>query len=152
GNRARVRGFENVDGGDGDDLIVGSSVRNILDGGLGNDRVLGAGGDDFIDGNEGDDVLFGNTDDDLIIGGLGDDVLYGGGGIDRFLFLEGDGNDIIRDFQDNADKIWIRGGYSFADLTIEDTGPHVQVSFELNDITIHNIDLNRITAADFIFA
>ncbi|MEM9048178.1 MAG: hypothetical protein AAGC92_05620 [Pseudomonadota bacterium] len=150
-NRSRIEAFENVTGGAGNDRLIGANLRNIIDGGPGNDRILGVGSDDFLQGGADDDVIFGNTGNDVVIGGLGDDVLYGGGGADRFLFVTGDGNDLVRDYQDNFDKILIRGNVTFEDLTIADAGQHSVVSFDLNDITIQFIEPERLTASDFVF-
>ena len=46
-----------VFGGDGDDLIFGSSQGDILGGGAGNDTILGLDGADFITGDAGNDLL-----------------------------------------------------------------------------------------------
>lgn len=45
-----------VDGGDGDDVIIGSAGDDFLFGGAGDDVIIGGGGNDVIDGGEGDDV------------------------------------------------------------------------------------------------
>ena len=58
---------ENVVGGDGADLIVGSSSDNTLFGGLGNDVIYGMAGDDTIIGGEGNDTLFGGDGDDTFM-------------------------------------------------------------------------------------
>lgn len=58
------------------------------------------GGDDIIDGGAGNDFIFGQGGNDLIIGGLGDDVLSGGSGYDTFKWQEGEtGRDVITDFE-----------------------------------------------------
>ena len=51
-----LNGIENVTGGAGDDIIVGSDGANVLVGGLGDDILAGAGGDDTIVGGEGTDT------------------------------------------------------------------------------------------------
>lgn len=56
--------FVEVQGGDGEDLIIGSS---------GIDALLGNGGDDTIFGGEGNDFLFGGAGNDWMNGGTGDD-------------------------------------------------------------------------------
>ncbi len=60
-----------VDGGDGNDTIIGNAQRNDLRGGA---------GDDFLDGGAGSDSLDGGLGNDTVLGGLGDDVLIGGAG------------------------------------------------------------------------
>ena len=69
---------ENIQGGQGDDVIRGNGAANRLIGGGGNDRLIGAGGDDELRGDwysdyedeEGDEA--GN---DRLEGGAGDDLL-----------------------------------------------------------------------------
>jgi Ca2+-binding RTX toxin-like protein len=97
----------NIDGGDGDDIIFGGAGDDILAGGNGNDLIFGGSGNDLIDtgggynivdggagtdniyGGDGNDILDGGTDNDVIYGGLGDDLLTGGAGND---YLQGDGS------------------------------------------------------------
>jgi Ca2+-binding RTX toxin-like protein len=45
------------DGGDGDDVLIGSSGNDILLGGAGNDVLIGGPGQDILDGGTGDNVL-----------------------------------------------------------------------------------------------
>lgn len=56
-----VSGFENVNGGSGNDLIVGDDKQNILHGGQGNDVMVGGAGLDFMFGEAGDDLMIGGT-------------------------------------------------------------------------------------------
>ena len=48
-----------VRGSAADDVLVGSSERDVIRCGSGNDRVDGRGGDDVIDCGSGDDVVLG---------------------------------------------------------------------------------------------
>lgn len=86
------------EGGDGDDLIVGTHGRDDIQGhggddnlaGLaGHDTISGGAGDDNIAGGDGDDILTGGDGDDLIAGGGGNDVIRGGAGNDRLYGEEG---------------------------------------------------------------
>ena len=103
--------FENgdyVDGGAGDDHIIGSWANDVLVGGTGDDKISGLGGDDFIQGGDGKDYLRGDgltapdyletlpytkQGNDVIEGGAGDDVIIGGGLADQL--YGGDGDDQI---------------------------------------------------------
>jgi uncharacterized delta-60 repeat protein len=67
---------ENVWGGSGGDVIVGSSRNNRLEGRGGNDMITGGGGSDRLYGGDGDDTLYAND-------GITDAVLDGGAGNDR---------------------------------------------------------------------
>ncbi|PLW66611.1 calcium-binding protein, partial [Pseudohalioglobus lutimaris] len=53
-----------------------------IDGGAGDDTIIGTKGDDHIEGNVGNDKLFGGAGDDTMLGGDGDDFLSGGAGND----------------------------------------------------------------------
>lgn len=128
-NPGGVRAF------DGDDLIVGSSDRDIVNGNRGNDTIQGSGGDDYLragqendwlEGNDGNDILNGNRGDDTVYGGAGDDLVRGGQGND--LLIGGDGDDVlIGDFGTDtltgglgADKFIIR-----ADTVVGETNPNL---------------------------
>jgi Ca2+-binding RTX toxin-like protein len=65
-----------VNGGAGDDTILGSERADRLNGGDGNDLILGFGGNDRIEGGNGDDILLGGQGDDFIRGGAGDDIIF----------------------------------------------------------------------------
>lgn len=67
--------YSRIEGGHGDDLIVGDATTNYLFGGSGDDRLLGLGGGDGISGDEGDDLLKGGGGNDMVSGFVGNDVL-----------------------------------------------------------------------------
>ncbi|MEZ5715020.1 MAG: calcium-binding protein [Paracoccaceae bacterium] len=116
-------------GGAGDDIVVGGTGRDTLYGDEGNDTLRGNGGFDTVDGGDGNDDVFGGVQADLVLGGAGDDTLHGGGGYDtldggagddlltgdfnadRFVFVDGHGNDTITDFEATnlAEKIDLSG-------------------------------------------
>ena len=76
---------ENVIGGAGDDVIVGSTVANVLDGGPGDDTLSGGPGNDTLRGGPGTNTLNGDAGDDRFDQGSaadGDDTLHGGTGFD----------------------------------------------------------------------
>jgi Ca2+-binding RTX toxin-like protein len=56
GEHDDVRGFENVKGGRGNDLLVGDGARNVLRGSLGDDTLRGLGGNDLLVGEAGNDL------------------------------------------------------------------------------------------------
>ena len=57
---------ENLDGGSGNDRLVGDGDPNRLDGGAGNDQLLGGGGTDDLIGGTGADDIFGGADFDRV--------------------------------------------------------------------------------------
>jgi Ca2+-binding RTX toxin-like protein/cyclophilin family peptidyl-prolyl cis-trans isomerase len=80
-----------LDGGAGNDQLIGSSFMDLLrgqdgndtlDGGAGNDFLQGGAGNDQLLGREGLDGLSGGSGNDTLLGGLGDDIAYGGSGDD----------------------------------------------------------------------
>lgn len=121
-----------IDGGSGNDRIVGSPARDLLQGGPGNDLIYGLGGTDAIGGGGGDDVINGDDGNDDVYGDSGRDQLYGnqgddrlfGGSDDDYLNLGlghdrgdgGNGNDLVRggdgndQLQGNNGDDWIYGG------------------------------------------
>jgi Ca2+-binding RTX toxin-like protein len=82
-----VDGFETaldtvrIQGLDGHDVIDASAVGIggpllALDGGPGNDILLGSAGPDTITGGDNDDVLLGNGGADVLDGGLGENIIF----------------------------------------------------------------------------
>ena len=71
-----------IDGGPGNDLLVGTAGRDRIDGGSGSDTIYGLAGDDRLwgDSTAGEESVS-TSDYDIIYGGRGDDDLIGGPGI-----------------------------------------------------------------------
>ena len=82
-----------VNGGDGNDVIIGSDGHDMLAGGNGDDYLNGKRGDDRLVGGPGNDTLAGGAGADALSGGLGDDVLNGHAGID--ILVEEGNNDFV---------------------------------------------------------
>ncbi|BAY68417.1 hypothetical protein NIES23_12030 [Trichormus variabilis NIES-23] len=85
-----VRGFDNSD--------------DVINGQGGNDIIGGLSGDDILRGGEGNDILYAGTGTDILVGGLGNDTLYLGSDrhIDTVIYRQGDGSDVIHQFQRGA--------------------------------------------------
>ena len=83
GERDRISGVEQANGGDGDDVLLGDDNDNGLSGGPGDDSLAGRGGDDGLSGGLGADRLRGNGGDDTLNGDEASDALYGGAGNDQ---------------------------------------------------------------------
>jgi Ca2+-binding RTX toxin-like protein len=71
----------------GDDVVDASAmsagaIQLTVDGGMGNDVLIGSDGDDVLSGGPGDDVLIGGGGIDTIDGGDGDDIEIQSIGID----------------------------------------------------------------------
>ena len=76
--------IEEVDGGDADDVLVGSAGANGLAGRSGDDRISGLGGNDILYGDTGVDTIDGGDGNDTLDGGCMDDTITGGPGVDAF--------------------------------------------------------------------
>ena len=100
-----------VNGLGGDDFISASAMsataRMILDGGDGNDTVIGSAAADTLIGGNGNDYLIGQGGDDTLIDGSGLNTLQGGTGNDRYAVqsvndtvfeLAGEGTDEVQTF------------------------------------------------------
>lgn len=96
GNLAALIGIT-VDGGAGNDTILGSNGVDVL---------IGGGGDDFIDGQQANDAVFGGAGNDTFQWDPGDgsDVLEGQGGLDRMLFNGSNGGEMF-DISANGGRV-----------------------------------------------
>ena len=93
-NAARSSKAVSIDGGAGDDRLIGGQVADVINAGDGEDFVNGKGGDDQIDGGGGNDKLNGAVGNDQINGGDGDDKINGQAGDD--VIDAGAGNDTAK--------------------------------------------------------
>jgi acrosin len=75
---AGVFNIQNITGGSGNDILLGSNAANIFSGSGGNDVLAGGGGSDILNGDSGQDILLGGAGADALDGGAGDDILIGG--------------------------------------------------------------------------
>ncbi|WP_421723899.1 hypothetical protein [Bauldia sp.] len=117
GDHVQVKGFGGADRIDAAKLPKGA-VKLHLDGGDGNDVLLGSKAGDVLVGGDGDDRVVGKDGRDVLAGGLGKDKLIGGNGKDRFAFTENydeDQVDRIKDFDVDKDKVVLRDIY-FSEL------------------------------------
>jgi RTX calcium-binding nonapeptide repeat (4 copies) len=71
-----------MNGGDGNDVLVGTDGDDVQRGGAGNDDVSGARGNDDMGGDDGDDILRWNPGEgtDKFEGGAGNDIAQDNGG------------------------------------------------------------------------
>ena len=77
-----------IDGGNGDDTLIGGSGAEVFSGG---------NGDDFVDGNGGPDTAFLGRGDDVFVWDPGDasDIVEGGRGSDTMVFNGAAGNEVL---------------------------------------------------------
>lgn len=78
-------GSVSMQGGPGNDDLVGSAYADTIDGEGGDDSIHGGGGNDYVGGGDGDDLVIGGDGDDTLYeddGANGADDMRGGAGID----------------------------------------------------------------------
>jgi Ca2+-binding RTX toxin-like protein len=138
-----LTGVEHVRGSNGNDAMRGAAAA---------ERLEGRNGNDLIDGRAGADTLEGGAGDDTLTGGAGNDRLTGGDGVDRFLFARGAGADTVTDFDDGTDRIRIvSGAANFAALAISQAGDDAVVRFANVRLTLEDVAIAQLGAADFVF-
>ncbi|MEE1613210.1 calcium-binding protein [Microvirga sp. CF3016] len=110
-------GAVTIDGGSGNDWLLGNIGRDRLLGQDGRDWIKGYGGNDHIDGGRDHDLLYGGRGNDTVkgssgndhlFGGLGKDTLSGGSGSDKFVFdttPTKSNTDTITDFSVKYDSV-----------------------------------------------
>jgi len=127
GGGGSVANIENVNGSEGDDIIIGDGVDNVLN---------GAGGDDIVRGEAGDDALDGGAGDDQLRGSAGTDSFAGGDGFDRISFFHVDATQGVT--ADLRDGTIANDGYGNAETFtgIEALGGHTRFAdtFFGNDV------------------
>ena len=89
-----------------------------------NDTILGGKGNDNLWGYLGNDKISGGAGNDILCGGLGNDKLIGGKGKDIFKLSKGKGYDLIQDFKNKQDKIFVG---SMKKLKLKNKGKDVLV-------------------------
>ena len=116
-----------IDGGNGDDTLIGGS---------GNETFVGGRGNDVVDGNGGADTAFLGKGDDTFVWDPGDgsDVVEGGSGSDKLVFNGSGGNEIMAATAD--------GG------RVEFTRNLGNIDMDLNDV--ETIDVKALGGADAI--
>lgn len=104
-----------LNGGNGQDTLIGGRGNDTIAGGNGADTLFGGAGDDLLDGGSGMDQLFGESGDDVLIGGRGNDLLDGGAGID---IAQYEGVQNLYTFSGSASNFTVRGRGTGTDTLI----------------------------------
>jgi Ca2+-binding RTX toxin-like protein len=132
----------------GDDRVTATTlpagvIKLTIDGGAGDDTILGSQGADVFLGGDDDDFMFGDNGNDLALMGADDDT---------FQWNPGDGNDTLEG-QDGADTMLFFGANVAEDITISANGGRVvffrnvaNVTMDLDDV--ESIDFRALGGAD----
>ena len=110
-----------LDGGPGNDTLLGSDARDRIDGGNGSDLIYGFGGNDRLWGNSGTTGYI--TEHDVIFGGQGADDLIGGPGTNELYAWSYDPNPVITQLHMTKDETKTGSSASHAVLTGYDAAP-----------------------------
>lgn len=120
-------------------------VKVTVDGGAGNDTILGSNGIDTLLGGDGDDFIDGQQGNDVGILGAGNDV---------FQWDPGDGSDVVEG-QDGTDTMLFNGSAANEIFEASANGERVRftrnvanIVMDLNDV--EKIDLNALGGTDTI--
>ncbi len=138
----------NMNGGNDSFSATGNLAALIgvtVDGGAGDDTILGSNGQDLLIGGEGSDFIDGQQGNDTALLGAGDDV---------FQWDPGDGNDVVEG-QDGSDTLRFNGSAASEIMTASANGGRVlftrnvaNIVMDLNDV--ESLDIAALGGADQI--
>ncbi len=136
----------------------GNGANNSLSGNSAINILSGFDGDDLLQGFGGNDQLLGGAGNDRLIGGTGNDRLTGGAGTDAFVFVTGQGNDVVVDFDFDAaggqDLLDISGfgvnaGNFGAQVLVSQVGANTVIAIGTQTITLAGVSAVTIDHTDF---
>jgi len=160
-----------VDAGNGGDAVridenngvFSDTIPTTIEGGNGNDRLVGGAGAVTIDGGNGNDTLFGGNGNEKLLGGNGNDSIDGnkgndsaflGNGNDTFIWDPGDGSDTIEGENGN-DTMVFNGANVIDTVDLVADGSHLKFFRQPANITmdthgVERIDFNALGLADVV--
>ena len=136
----------NANGGDDSFSATGNLAALIsitVDGGTGNDTLLGSNGADILLGGDGNDFIDGNQGNDTALLGAGDDT---------FQWDPGDGSDIVEG-QDGTDTMLFNGANIDENIDVSANGGRVRFTRDVGNIVmdlndVESIDVKALGGAD----
>jgi Ca2+-binding RTX toxin-like protein len=132
-----------IDGGKGDDTIVGTTGADVINGGNGNDNLNGGVGDDSITGGNGND---------FVVGGLGHDTAALDNGDDTFRWDPGEGSDDVNGGNGN-DALLFNGAGADETMSLSAVGSRAVFLRNPGNVTmnldaVEQLDLHTLGGAD----
>jgi Ca2+-binding RTX toxin-like protein len=120
-----------IDAAAGDDHVDASAlaadaIALTVEGGAGNDTLLGSAGADRLVGGDGNDVVDGNQ---------GADVAFLGAGDDQFIWDPGDGSDVVEG-EDGADTLTFNGANASERFEVSANGSRVRFTRDVGNIVM----------------
>ena len=143
-----------VQGGGGDDTIrVDQSNGLFTDTGL---LLEGGNGNDTLIGGDGADVLSGGSGNDTVDGNRGNDVALLGAGNDTFTWDPGEGSDTIEGNEGN-DTLAFHGSNAAEKIAVTANGPRARLTRDVAAIDmdfdgVENVDVTTLGSADTVTA
>jgi Ca2+-binding RTX toxin-like protein len=151
-----------IDGGNGNDELLGGAGAETLLGGNGNDLLVGGGagtlsggnGDDTVAGGPGAETLLGGNGNDSIDGNKGNDVAFMGNGNDTFVWDPGDGSDTIEG-QNGEDTMVFNGAGVAEKVDLSANGDHLKFFRDVANVTmdthgVERVDFNALGGVDLV--
>jgi RTX calcium-binding nonapeptide repeat (4 copies) len=152
-----------IDGGNGNDRLVGGAGDETLLGGNGNDTLVGGtgagtlsggNGDDTVAGGSGAEELLGGNGNDSIDGNRGNDVAFMGNGDDTFVWDPGDGSDTIEG-QNGEDTMVFNGAAVAEQVDLTANGNRLEFFRDVANITmdtagVERVDFNALGGLDVV--
>jgi hypothetical protein len=169
--RAQVERLS-VDGGNGADSlridesngVFTDAIATTIEGGNGNDRLVGGAGAVTLSGGNGNDVLIGGAGVETLIGGNGDDSIDGnkgndvgllGNGNDTFVWDPGDGSDVVEG-QNGTDTMLFNGADAAERVVLSANGGRLRffrdpgaVTMDTDDVEV--VEFKAFGGADSVF-
>jgi peroxidase len=125
-----------IDGTDQNDLAIGGDLADIIRAGLGDDDVYAGKGND------------------VVLAGGGRDLLWGEDGRDTFVFGQGSGRDVVKDFDARYDKLDLTdyGLDSWREVKsqVKMTSQGVTIKLD-NESTIELTGVKKVAANNFVY-
>ena len=128
-----------LNAGGGDDSIsatgnLAALIQITIDGGAGNDTILGSNGADLLLGGDGNDFIDGQQGNDTVFLGAGDDL---------FQWDPGDGSDVIEG-QDGTDTLLFNGSAANEAFVLSASGGRALFTRNVGNIVMDMDDMERI--------
>ncbi len=125
--------------------LAGLLIPLSLDGGTGDDTLLGSNGPDVLRGGEGNDLVDGNQGADTALLGAGDDT---------FQWDPGDGNDTVEG-EDGLDLVLFNGSGAAETLDLSSNGQRLRFTRNVGSVLldadgIEQFDLRTLGGADLV--
>jgi 6-phosphogluconolactonase (cycloisomerase 2 family) len=119
-------------------LVYQGSGSAVLNGGIGNDYLLGGSGTNVLNGGAGNDTLLGGSGPNTLNGGTGADSIRGGTGNDNITWNAGDGVDSI-DGGGGIDTVTVSDANSGESIVLSQAGGQPQLTVGTTTLTLNNI-------------